>query len=323
MKTYQFLDNIFEIQSFDKAKGFASFLPAIAGVKGKPLWVFYTNIGQCVGGFGIDNKDTPFTPFDSYKKARKEIPVNGFRTFIKINGKIYIGKTCANPPENRWRKDGSGYMKSPLFWNAIQKYGWNNFEHEILIKNLTELEANEEEKRFISILRSNDRQYGYNITDGGEGVRLIGENHPRYGIHLDDDLKNKISESHKKLGLWKGENNPNYGRHDFVGDGNPFYGKTHTEESKKKMSDARKNKPSPNKGKHMSAEQKVKISKSRLDKKPVLQFDLNDNLVSEYESLSQASNITGYDRSNISACCNGRIKTSHNFVWRYKNSEQN
>ena len=89
MKTYQFLDNIFEIQSFDKAKGFASFLPAIAGVKGKPLWVFYTNIGQCVGGFGIDNKDTPFTPFDSYKKARKEIPVNGFRTFIKINGKIY------------------------------------------------------------------------------------------------------------------------------------------------------------------------------------------------------------------------------------------
>ena len=72
MSNYQFFDSKFAIKSFDKAKGFSSFLPAIAGVKGKPLWLFYTNIGQCVGGAGVDNKDTPMMPFDSYRKARKE-----------------------------------------------------------------------------------------------------------------------------------------------------------------------------------------------------------------------------------------------------------
>lgn len=89
MSTYNFLNDTFIIKDFDKAKRFSSFLPAIAGVKGKPLWVFYANIGQCVGGFGIDNKDTPFTPFDSFVKAKKEIPTNGFRTFIKVDGVLY------------------------------------------------------------------------------------------------------------------------------------------------------------------------------------------------------------------------------------------
>ena len=51
----------------------------------------------------------------------------------KINGKIYIGKTCANPPEKRWRNDGSGYIKSPLFWNAIQNLSQVFFNEKVFM----------------------------------------------------------------------------------------------------------------------------------------------------------------------------------------------
>ena len=50
----------------------------------------------------------------------------------KINNKIYIGITKQNPTV-RWGVDGKRYKDSPRFWNAIQKYGWDNFEHEIFI----------------------------------------------------------------------------------------------------------------------------------------------------------------------------------------------
>ena len=46
------------------------------------------------------------------------------------------------------------------------------------------------------------------------------------------------------------------------GEKNPFYGKTHSEESKKKMSEAKKGKPAHNKGVPMSEEQKKKLSES-------------------------------------------------------------
>ena len=49
----------------------------------------------------------------------------------KINGKIYIGITCQKP-EKRWGSQGRKYEECPYFWKAIQKYGWENFEHKIL-----------------------------------------------------------------------------------------------------------------------------------------------------------------------------------------------
>ena len=53
----------------------------------------------------------------------------------KINGKVYIGIT-KQKPENRWR-NGKGYKQNIKFYRAIEKYGWNNFEHIVLVDNLT------------------------------------------------------------------------------------------------------------------------------------------------------------------------------------------
>ena len=54
----------------------------------------------------------------------------------QINGKVYIGQSMN--PKDRWSRQGHQYKSCTYFYNAIQKYGWNNFIHEILIDNLTQ-----------------------------------------------------------------------------------------------------------------------------------------------------------------------------------------
>ena len=87
-----------------------------------------------------------------------------------INGKRYIGIT-KQKPEYRWRSDGSGYFRSPHFWDAIQKYGWNNFKRIILLENADRNFACEMEQELIDLYRTRDRRYGYNMTAGGDGSR--------------------------------------------------------------------------------------------------------------------------------------------------------
>ena len=134
------------------------------------------------------------------------------------SGKRYIGIT-SKIPKYRWQ-NGNGYNRQPYFWRAIQKYGWDNFEHEILINNLSQQDACKMEKYFIKLFNSNNPQYGYNNTDGGEG---------KSGWHPSEESKLKNSLSH--IGLQCGNKNGMYGKH-------------HTEEAKRKMSANKKGKNS-------------------------------------------------------------------------------
>lgn len=87
----------------------------------------------------------------------------------KINGKSYIGQTCQKATR-RWR-NGSGYKESVVFYAAIQKYGFDNFTHEILEENLeTKALANEREQYWISYYHTwiyDPKCNGYNSTQGG------------------------------------------------------------------------------------------------------------------------------------------------------------
>ena len=94
----------------------------------------------------------------------------------KINGKIYIGQT--NNPEQRKRGHKStAYNKKAhdytnAFHNAIRKYGWDNFDFEILEEindSFGREYLNQREKFFISYYNSLVGRNGYNIREGGEG----------------------------------------------------------------------------------------------------------------------------------------------------------
>ena len=86
----------------------------------------------------------------------------------KINNKSYLGIT-GQEPTKRWGKDGQKYNECPYFWNAIQKYGWDNFDHKILYSGLTHAEACEMEKKLIAELNTSNPEIGYNISPGGDG----------------------------------------------------------------------------------------------------------------------------------------------------------
>ena len=84
----------------------------------------------------------------------------------KINNKVYIGQTKCKDPNERWR-NGTHY-KGTYFGCAIEKYGWENFEHIILEKNILSLEeADEKECFYIAQYQSNNPEKGYNLTSGG------------------------------------------------------------------------------------------------------------------------------------------------------------
>jgi hypothetical protein len=85
----------FVVENYNKAKPFASFLPAIAGLYGKPMWVYYVNRGQCIASMGVDNKDHAVMEFQPANKAYRQTGLQGFRTFMKI--KDSDGTICYEP----------------------------------------------------------------------------------------------------------------------------------------------------------------------------------------------------------------------------------
>lgn len=116
---------------------------------------------------------------------------NSYTVYIHINksnNKCYIGMTKVDTNQ-RWGKDGIKYF-GQVFYNAIEKYGWNDFEHIIVFENKTQEEAEYLERLFIKVLLSNNRIYGYNIENGGNSVGTMSE-----------ETKEKISKS--KIGKTK------------------------------------------------------------------------------------------------------------------------
>lgn len=127
----------------------------------------------------------------------------------KTNGKVYVGQTC-NKDERFY--DGK-YKSCVLFYKALQKYGGlkNGFTTTILEDNLSKEEANEREIFYITKYNSTNPCFGYNICDGGSGVRnkhteewkenhskrMSGSNNPNYGKHWDEDHKRLLSDKRK------------------------------------------------------------------------------------------------------------------------------
>lgn len=147
--------------------------------------------------------------------------MNNYKLYLHIapNGKKYYGIT-KREPKQRWL-NGKGYKDNQYFTNAINKYGWDNIDHIILFDSLTEYEAKELEQYFIQWYNTANRDYGYNISLGGESGnhseetrqkisnarigKYGGKNHPMYGKHHSEETKQKMIDNHADFG---GKNHP-------------------------------------------------------------------------------------------------------------------
>lgn len=202
----------------------------------------------------------------------------------KINGKVYIGQTC-KPLKIRWRKDGSGYKGCTKFYNAILKYGWDNFEHIILQVDLTQDEANRIEAELIKQYDATNDRYGYNIRPGGQ-------NHT-----LSQETKDKISKTKLAQCNHMSEKQKQRMREGYKGKGNPYYGRKHSEETRAKM---RKNHANVKGGNNPQAKKVLCIETGII-----------------YPSAREASEAVCRSKSAITNCCSGRSKTCANYHWKY------
>lgn len=213
----------------------------------------------------------------------------------KINGKVYIGITSV-APEKRWGREGNGY-KEQVFGRAIQKYGWDSFEHEILIDNLSREEANKLEIEYIDLYHATDGDYGYNVSEGGKN-------------NSDIFLKKVYQYS------FDGKFIQEYESAEDVAEKNPSFKKTTIQDSCCKPINT------VGYGYRWSYDflgNQIEWSLLVSDVyKPIYCYDLDGNFVGKYLSSVDASNKTGVDRSGIAQCCKGKRYSVGGCRWFYE-----
>lgn len=121
----------------------------------------------------LNNKEQQGNVSRSYKLYKHTSP----------SGKVYFGITKQDLNQ-RW-KYGSGYKDNVYFWRAIQKYGWNNFSHELIRDGLTREDAEALEIEYIGKYDSTNRDKGYNRALGGHLLPTIS-----------DETRKRMSENH-------------------------------------------------------------------------------------------------------------------------------
>lgn len=224
------------------------------------------------------------------------------------SGKVYIGVTSLRP-EERW-SGGAGYVKNKHFYRAIKKYGWENIKHEILFDGLSKEDAFKTEIELIKEYRSNEREFGYNKSSGGEcPVRGLHWHQSKETIEkrvqkmrgrkLTQEHKKKLSESHK-------------------GQVSHNKGKPIPKETRTKISNTLKRwnaeHGSPNKGRKYKKTPEAVLATSKGHYKPVVCIETG--II--YESITAAETLTKTDGSSISAVCKGKRKTAGGYHWRYQ-----
>jgi group I intron endonuclease len=125
-----------------------------------------------------------------------------------INGKIYIGQTI-NTLEHRknqhFREARSKRRKTVYFHNALNKYGYDNFEFEEIDWANTQEELNEKERYWVKYYNSNNKNKGYNLDSGGQSGGVKSEETKRkIGKTTKEKWNNPETAEKMKQGLLKG-----------------------------------------------------------------------------------------------------------------------
>lgn len=250
------------------------------------------------------------------------------------NGKYYIGITMQEPAK-RWGYNGGHYKSNQHFWRAIQRDGWDNFEHVVIETGLSREMAVSMEKRLIK--ECDGYNNGYNNSYGGESMD---------GYEMAQSIKDKISDSNSgENGFWYGKklpeymvkklsdahiNHPDLSRPINQYDINGKYLKTYpsVEEARRTVGHGNFHRAARTQNSLCLGYQWRYDDGNRLDiepynsyhacpkrRKAVLKYDLQGNFIRRYDSISVATNAENI--KHIGSCCSGKRKTAGGYIWKY------
>ena len=214
--------------------------------------------------------------------------------YTSPSGKSYIGQTI-NSLERRARANGVGYKHCPVFYKAIQKYGFQNFTCEIL-KTITEdslenvgKQLDIWEQYYIDMYNSLSPN-GYNIRAGGESkatfskdslTHLSGSQHPNWRNDLDEEEIIKLYQSGQSL----------------------------------KAISEQLQEPKETIKRHLQDKEVLKEKKYNC---PVVKLDKQGNIVNRWSSASEAERQEGVSKNSIGRCCRERRRPYKGFTYRFE-----
>ena len=211
----------------------------------------------------------------------------------------YIGKTKFTIQERIKSHITESKNKSKnnkrLAWirSLLYKNKYPNYE---ILELCDEFNVNFWEKHYISLYRS----WGFqlkNSTDGGDGH-----------TNMSQENRNKLSDACKKL----------------VGEKNHFYGKKHSDDTKKFLSERIITEETKNKL-SISVKKAIKDGKinnmgiNNSNSKKIIQYDLDMNIVKIWDYITEVEQY-GFTRRNVHRCLSGETHKYKGFIWKYLDS---
>ena len=226
-------------------------------------------------------------------------PRNGYGfiyCYTSPSGKKYIGKTKTSLKE-RAKNNAKGYKGCPVFYNAIQKYGWENFEVEILEEVPLDV-IDDAEVEYILLYDTSNKEIGYNIvTDRQEFIRIFNQI-PVYSYdgntgEFIEGFEN-VSAAERSMGVYRGS-------------------------IRRILND----KIHHVKGRLWKTEKfdKVEVIKNNVQPTSLAVYIYDaktGNFLQEFSSVREASRETGYNRSTIrEQLSKDVVKCAKKYIFRY------
>ena len=226
------------------------------------------------------------------------------------NGKFYIGQTIQTL-QKRWNdhvSDTKNLSDEMVIHLAMRKYGVNMFTMEPI--HAVECETKTELKKQlneIEIQVIEQLRPEYNTAKGGLGH--TGVIVRRFGVDNHFYGKTHTEETRQRI------SQNNKGR---------FLGKKLTEETKRKMSECKKGDKHPLKNNPEFRLRAIQNMQSLIqsNKKHVMQFTKDDIFIQEFGSVKDAAESINVAPSTVTICLKGRSKTAGGFKWKYSTSSE-
>ena len=202
----------------------------------------------------------------------------------KETKQVYVGITSSSIEDRKKDQIGKSKLgKKGKFYEAIGTYSPSAFIWEQIDTASSNDELAKKEKEYV--LEYNSKEEGYNSDEGG-GVKKTVYQYDLEGNHIES--------------------------FDCLEDAGIIVGA-----KKQQISRACLNKKT-SKGFYWSYDYAEKfVPPKDLRKKQVYQFTLIGDLVTDFESVSEASKATGFNKSSIAKVCRGERQQCFDYIWRY------